>query len=326
MQPYDPEKTKDEEENNATDKKTESGSLSTRPKDRYELLDTLRKYVEENDVMDRTTGSVTDVKFDSSIFIKKVHNALSEDEIKEKAEDSVKGKYNEAMSKLDKNFQEDNFALQKSKSEATKKAEEDKAKLDDMYNSAKESASSEAIKRGLARSSIIAKQLEGLDKDKIADNEKLTLALNERLSEIDDAVRSLNSERNKAIQELNLEKATEIEEKILELKDKEQKAIDEVLEYNNKIEKEESDFKAEVEKYLANKADKDYERLHKYKQNGLTLSKGQKLNVIQQIKNYYKNYSSTRDAYNDFTLDNSFLEFLTDGEYRQLAAEILRGE
>jgi hypothetical protein len=82
--------------------------------------------------------------------------------------------------------------------------------IEDLYSSLKNNAEKYALKRGLARSSIITERLSEYDKNHAGSASEITLSYDKSIAEINDQIDGLESEKEKSLDELNLSYATDI--------------------------------------------------------------------------------------------------------------------
>lgn len=130
------------------------------------------------------------------------------------------------------------------------------------YKSARENASSEALKRGLARSSVILNQLDGLTKAELLAIDDLNAKKNQSLNDVYEEIQTLTSRLSDALGSLDAKQASELANGIRELTEKYEKKQEEVLEYNNKIRQEQAKFNdkfnAEEGNVVVDSSSKDY--------------------------------------------------------------------
>ena len=113
----------------------------------------------------------------------------TQEEIEKNAKNSLENYKNASISNINSNFDEKSSNIDESIEEAKKKAESEKQGIVSAYSSAKESAKDDAIKRGLARSSIIVNTLSGYDTAMIN-------TLNEKAKELSQKIDSFNAQKS----------------------------------------------------------------------------------------------------------------------------------
>lgn len=170
---------------------------------------------------------------------------------KEEIEASAKAQLadyeNKGLKGIDENIEAERTQLDKNKESAEKAALEAAADLESTYSKAKESVSNDLLKRGLARSSIAAEKVSGLESEKADKLSGLSSEVADKLSEIETNLAALETKRTQAINDFNIGLAAKTAEKIGELTAEREKLYADALKYNNALsEKEQS--------YAANKA------------------------------------------------------------------------
>ena len=132
----------------------------------------------------------------------------------------------------------------------TNKTSEQSDQINMVYNSERVSAENNALKRGLARSSIVCLALEDIEKERAQKLSALGKTLSDKLDEIEQNLASLEKERQQALDALDVSYAikigNQIDKKLQELK----KQQDAVVEYNNKITQAEQKYNLSIDEKL----------------------------------------------------------------------------
>lgn len=126
------------------------------------------------------------------------------------------------------------------RSKAGESYEQTMKNIDSAYKRAVEAAEADAIKRGLARSSIAALTVSGIEGDRA---EKETAASDERTrteNAIDEAIGELEAKRQKALSDFNLTYLAKLTTQIEKKKEEREKAKLETAKYNNSLSKQEN--------------------------------------------------------------------------------------
>lgn len=163
------------------------------------------------------------------------YTPLTKEEIETKAKAGVDEKYAIKKDALDKDYQKsvDDANL---KSETLKlDSDEKKSKINSAYLELEESLSDNALKRGIARSSIVAEQLKNLGVEKIRDLLNVDDTLAKDLKDVSIKLDNLKSDYTSAVKNLDFDKAVEISDKIDEITKEQDEKIDAVIKYNNSI-------------------------------------------------------------------------------------------
>ena len=244
----------------------------------------------------RTYGgiSVPDLK-------EKEYNAPTDDEIVAAAEKELGASADVKRNALKSGAQEKTNDLN-AEIESVKKAGEERRKsLGEKYAVAKENAENQAIKRGIARSSIVAEQLKDLDKANIAEDAEIEKSVAGEISAINEKIQNLTDELSAAIADLDMQTAVKVNERINQLKTERQKRTDEVLEYNNKI--------AEKRASVAEKLAKNGQVADEKESDEYAKMRGDKLDALYA---YY--YSLGKSAPDRLKADRDFVEKHVGGD------------
>ena len=110
------------------------------------------------------------------------------------------------------------------------------------YDKVRETASNDALKRGLSRSSIVINKLDAFNQDEINTYNALNKELTDSLNEIDFELNSLQAQQELALDEFDITYAVKLNNKIASLKQELLDKQTEVTKYNNQIAEKEADF------------------------------------------------------------------------------------
>ena len=170
--------------------------------------------------------------------------SLSDDELANIAKDSLSDYYSSGVSSLLDSNEKSTQSLNSKAQKALENFENEKESLEVQVENAKRKASNQALKRGLARSSVIMNQLENYDKIKIEQTAKMEQDLNKQISQINYEIESLSSRLDDSLKAFDLSYAVKLQNKINDLKEEQTQKIEKALEYNNKIALQEAEFNA----------------------------------------------------------------------------------
>ena len=184
-------------------------------------------------------------KMESDLNLTKLDNVTkSADEISQLAKDSLKDYYNLNIEKINSDNSNNIETLKNSIATQTENANQLKEKVANNIDEVKQDASNDALKRGLARSSIVINKLNAFDNAKINEynkiDEELTTAVNKINTEID----GLNLEKEQALKEFDITYAAKLNEQINTLTEELAQKQAEITKYNNEI----AQIEAEYEK------------------------------------------------------------------------------
>ena len=228
--------------------------------DKMETLDDLLKKVYEitdkySNITDRDYYSELLPELKTSLGLTKLDDIeIDEDKLREEITNALtKTKENNAKKlKTDTEIKINDILneLESKRANATATASE----IEDIYNTAKEDTSTEALKRGLQRSSIVLLQLNGLDKAKAESLSDLAKTLSAELQAGEEKISQLNRELDQGLEALDLELATEIQTELDNEIEKLNEKRKEIITFNNNVEKLEAEYNlkasASTEDYL----------------------------------------------------------------------------
>ena len=228
--------------------------------DKMETLDDLLKKVYEitdkySNITDRDYYSELLPELKTSLGLTKLDDIeIDEDKLREEITNALtKTKENNAEKlKTDTEIKINDILneLESKRANATATASE----IEDIYNTAKEDTSTEALKRGLQRSSIVLLQLNGLDKAKAESLSDLAKTLSAELQSGEEKIAQLNRELDQSLEALDLELATEIQTELDNEIEKLNEKRKEIITFNNNVEKLEAEYNlkasASTEDYL----------------------------------------------------------------------------
>jgi len=299
-------KLKDEENDNkelktANDNKTNNNNNDIKNKSLDDVLLDLKDIETKY-----STKDYIDAPSELELSKIEVPNKTDEDLLTE-AKNSLINKYNSNKKQTEQSFEDKINFLVEQQEQLKNSASEKENKINEYYNNISQETEDQALKRGLARSSIIINQLAGLNKNKATElintMNELQSSLNNNYSEIE----NLNNEKIKALDNLDLQYAIDLEEKLNKVKDDYQKSVNEAVNFNNNVEKLQAEYKLDFDKQ---KLDKQ-ERINK-------LEKTYHSDYIETITkdaqyNYLKEYFDSLDkdyALNLFLTNKELIDIL----------------
>ena len=220
------------------------------PVDSNEFYDTMEK------LDNKLKGVNEDYVLDKIEF-----TPISDEEIQQKVNEEKEHEYALKAEELKNNADKKRNELQVNNEAIKVGGEQKKEEINNAYAELGDKLEANAIKRGIARSSIVAEQLKSLDVDKIKDLLAVDDKVATQIKENSDKIEALEAEYKTAVSNLNLQKAIDIKEKIEEYKEAQNKKIEEVIKYNNTVKKQQLDINSKVEnKPLKGNEAKEIER------------------------------------------------------------------
>lgn len=251
------------------------------------------------------------------------YTPLTDDEIRQYAAAAL-AEYKLAGAKQIKDSAERNAAdLAASKSGLETAAQKKQQEIDAVYDSAKQSSSNDALKRGLARSSIIINKLGALENGKAQAKTDTAQSLFDGIAEIDGKLNRLETEKLDALDEFDIVYAAKLSQEIQKLNEERQKRMDDVIKYNNELKAAEAKYGLDYAKTDSALDQDAYSRNAEIAEKDL-LSKMQQ-SVYEQkygvVSEYLYNMKPA-DAVKDLEDNKSFyLEQLGKGGYEKALLE-----
>ena len=114
--------------------------------------------------------------------------------------------------------------------------------IDALYEAAKKDSSNDALRRGLARSSIIINKLNALESGKAQAKTDVVQSLFDNITQIDGKLNELETKRLDALDEFDIVYAAKLGKEIEKLKEERQSRMDDVIKYNNALKSEEAKY------------------------------------------------------------------------------------
>ena len=266
-------------------------------------VDELNKYLDEVESSYVPVDSTADLP-DYLELTKKDMPTITEEQIKEDAKAEADADYKTKLDQLTNEYQNAVSDTNSQKKTAEEKYGQAVLETNTQYDHAREMAENDALRRGLARSSIVLLQLSQIEQSRAGELSQIQTKLQESLLELESQLNLLSQEKEKAISQLDLNYAVEltnsINDKIAEL----EKTRNEVLEYNNEI--------AEIEhKYNIQVDEKRQEILQDTAQQTAEMNKNIALckqnEQIALILNYFSQFNKERALY-EFTKDSALAQ------------------
>ncbi|MBQ7579006.1 MAG: hypothetical protein IJT25_00525 [Clostridia bacterium] len=251
-----------------------------------------------------------DAVLDTLNLEKLENNLQTADEVRAGAKNRTDAKYNALKENVEAEYARKQADKEAQKESAKNTYNSSTIKINEIYDNYSSSAQNQALKRGLARSSIIIGQLDGIEKERAEKLSNLAVSLNSDLEDIENEISFLNSAKDMALNNLDLEYASEVYEEIEKAIDNLNKKQKEITEFNNKVES----LKAE---YNLNKREKDTKDLKErlalnenygYTENTDNLATQYKIKITLD----YLNSLSKNDALKQLTTDSTFAYYLGD--------------
>ena len=233
----------------------------------------------------------------------------TEDELVKIAKDSLDKKYNTSKASTNKNFERKINDLLLQQDDYKTSTENKKNNIDEYYNEAIKNTENQALKRGLARSSIIINQISNLNGEKANALTNTMKDLENSLINNQKEITSLNQERDLALENLDIEYLIELDQKLEEVKSDYNKSVQDAIEFNNNVEKLKAEYQLDLDKQKLDKQETITKLEDEYGVNYTTIK------TNEAKFNYLKTYFDTLDK------DYAINLFLTNKDLKSVLGD-----
>lgn len=159
----------------------------------------------------------------------------TENEVKLKAENNLYDYKNANINSINDEYAKKTMAIDESIQDTKESGEKESRKIKNAYSAVKEEAKDDAIKRGLARSSIIVNTLNSYDKGMLEELSNKTNEINSKIEGFQNEKNLLEAQKQNALNSFDIAYAVKLQEEINGINEDIEKKEKEVIEYNNKI-------------------------------------------------------------------------------------------
>ena len=235
-------------------------------------------------------SSINKEDYEKSLDLQKQKfEAKSSEEIEKEAENSLYD-YSKSKDAIENDYTEKETAIDEDLKETKKSAISSKESLKSAYEEVKMDAENDAIKRGLARSSIIVNKLAKYDESMLSKFAEIEKDYAETTNKLTSQKNLLLAQKQNALDSFDIAYAIKLSDKINSITQQLQEKEKEVMEYNNKMEQLEKQYNLDMLKQYASDLSKvkqdnlDYmEFVSKYGENGVeTLKAKEKYNLAYE--------------------------------------------
>ncbi|MGN0795895.1 MAG: hypothetical protein ACI4MT_02935 [Christensenellales bacterium] len=226
------------------------------------------------------------------------YTAASDEELSDRAKNSLLGDYNDKKNKINSETNEklDNLGVKLSETKQKEQTElnELKKKIEDAFSGVK----TNAIKRGITRSSIFQNDLNDVNESGRQTEDEVTKKYRIAVDSLDAQIENLKETRENALNNLDVKYASDVKEKLADLTKERDAIVKKYEEYNNKIIEKQNRYALEREKaindYLKEKQEQQELTEEYEKENGYSGDKRD---------NYEQRYKIAFDYYNALSSD-----------------------
>lgn len=166
------------------------------------------------------------------------------EEIKKQAEDSLHDYKQTNLQNIEEQYKTKQDNIEEQIKDTYDSSISKKEETKNLYSSLKQDAANDALKRGLARSSIVINVLDAFDKNMIAEYNKINEQISTKIDNLNSQKQLLDEQRQNALNSFDISYAVKLSTKIDEINQALQKEEQKVLEYNNEIAQKEAEYEA----------------------------------------------------------------------------------
>lgn len=223
----------------------------------------------------------------------------TEEQITESAKNSLYDYKDSSLKQIENDYQTGTKSIEDELTSLSDNKNLQQQSLKSAYDEVKESASNDAIKRGLARSSIIVNKLAKYDSALLDEYSAIEKTYNENVVKLEHQKSQLEVQRQNALDGFDIAYAVKLSEKISSLNAELDKQESEIIEYNNKMEQLEKEYLQDQQKLTDSK-------------NNAIRDDNQKL--LEYYSKYGKNYVDKLKQEEKYTLAQEYLDSLSKKE------------
>ena len=269
----------------------------------YEAMD---KSVEEQAKEAEKRSAITKLGLE-----RKTTDDTTDEQLLEKIKQKLDQKYGQLAKKAESDTANKRFSLNEQIEAAEAEAKKKSASVEKNYDEAAKSVENDALKRGIARSSIANGGIAEIENNKAA----ALNAVNERKSEVQSAlvkeINGLKDKLNELYAEYEKQRAVEEQTEFDAAKKQRDDANNAAIEYNNKVSETENKY-----------ADELYEK--EGDQALRRLAQSFAVSRMNEVVNFYRSFADKNAALADFMADDKLKDYL--GDYYSIAFRLIYNE
>ncbi len=202
---------------------------------------------------------------------------------------------------------------------------DNKVKVSDYYDQARKQASDDALKRGLARSSIVINTMDAFNNAEIESYKQLDKQLSDKVNAINFEISAINTQKENALRDFDIAYAVKLDSTLNKLKQDLADQQTAIIKYNNDIAKAEEDYKIKytnLENTLnKNSWDKEMDMVDLYTEYGANMLEKYKSNKIYTMVKEYLNQFDSAEA-KRILQSNEQLQKALGSKYNTLLGEL----
>ena len=247
---------------------------------------------------------------------------IDNEKIKSEAEEELKEYRNNSISGIEDKYNKKGSELKSNIEDLKETATATKSEISNNFSNLREEASNDALKRGLARSSIVINTLDAFNNKEIETYNKIDKELSNNINAINFELNALTSNYEDALNNFDIDYASKLKEKIQSTTDKLKKQQEEVIKYNNEIAEKEAEFNTKLFELGEEIKDKNFEQnqdvVELYGKYGTMVVDKYKSNRMYDIALNYFSGINKDDALNELNNNSEFKILLGDANYQKL--------
>lgn len=245
--------------------------------------------------------------------------SYTEDEIKTKAENNLFDYKTAGQNSINSGYDSKIKAVEDNVETVKKNAKESKAKVENSYAMVKENAENDAIKRGLARSSIIVNKLADYDQNMLSELEQQRTSTLEKIDSLKEQKSLLEQQKQNALGAFDITYAVKLQNEIESINDDIYKQNQTAQKYNNDIAEIMAKWERDAEDDFYKKSTELAKLADEY---GSNLFDVLKQNEKYQLASEYFATLSKEDALAELQNNSSYKQNLGNSKYDKLLKEI----
>ena len=210
---------------------------------------------------------------------------VSDEELNKLAKNSLDEKYNTKDKTIKSSFEDKVNSILENNEYLKDQSSQSNDKINKYYDESIKETENQALKRGLARSSIIISEISNLEGSRASELSNVLNNLQKNLNENENKINKLSQEKDEALNNLDIEYAIELSEKIDKLASEYAKQKEDAIKFNNNVAKLEAEYKLDLDKQ---KLDKKKQNLALQEKYGDDIYKSEiESNQYDYLKNYF---------------------------------------
>lgn len=230
------------------------------------------------------------------------YEGASDEEIQLSAEKAAEDAYQKSLQSINSKNEQDAEKIQSFKTSLSNTLENRLLSIDSDYDDAKKSVENQAIRRGLARSSIIMGQIQAFDESRLSTKHAEEKSYAEAITDLENKLYDLEAGKAAAIEALDIDKLNSITEQIQKLTKERDDKLTEVLKYNNTVSEKEAKYKKDL----------DIEKLNLQTQALKNLTSGEIAKKVSEEK-----LSAAKTYFDSATPSEAVALLLTDSKVKE---------